>query len=151
MTVMDVLEAKGRHVFSVTPRHTMQDVVRLLMAHRIGALLVVDDGCMVGIVTERDVLRECLDDVEGFDGRLVEDVMTRDVVIARPCLSLDETLGLMTRHRIRHLPIVEAGEVVGLISIGDAVKLSLDETVHENGFLHEYIHGRGTVRHPVAS
>ena len=142
MKVSDVLQAKGAQVFSVSPYQTMQDVVRVLMAHRIGALLVVDEGRTVGIVTERDVLRECLDGAERLAEIPVRDAMTRDLVVGEPCMYLDDALGLMTRHRVRHLPIIEDGQVAGLISISAAVKAPLDETASENGFLREYIHGR---------
>ena len=142
MKVSDVLQAKGGQVFSVSPYQTMQDVVRMLMAHRIGALLVVDEGRTVGIVTERDVLRECLDGADRLGSIPVRDAMTRELVVGAPCLDLDEALSLMTRHRVRHLPVIDDGQVAGLISIGDAVKATLDETAYENGFLREYIHGR---------
>ena len=82
MKVRDILAAKGDQVYSVSPHQTMQDVVRVLMAHRIGAALVVDDdGQAVGIVTERDVLRECLDGADRLELIPVRDAMTRDLVI----------------------------------------------------------------------
>lgn len=143
MKVRDILSAKGDQVFSISPAQTMQDVVRVLMAHRIGALLVVDDdGGMVGIITERDVLRECLDGADRLASIPVRDAMTRDLVLGSPGAELDEAMGLMTKHRVRHLPVIDAGQLVGMISLGDVVKASLDETAYENGFLREYIQGR---------
>jgi CBS domain-containing protein len=142
MKVRDVLQAKGDHVFTVSPYHTMQDVVRVLMAHRIGALLVVDEGRTVGIVTERDVLRECLDGADRLGLIEVRDAMTRDLVVGCPADDIDHAMSTMTRHRVRHLPIIDDGRVAGLISLGDVVKASLDETAYENGFLREYIQGR---------
>ena len=143
MKVRDILSAKGDHVFTVSPFQTMQDVVRVLMAHRIGALLVVDeDGRTAGIVTERDVLRECLDGADRLATIFVRDAMTRELVVGCPEHDLDEALATMTSHRIRHLPIIDQGRIAGLISIGDAVKATLDETAYENGFLREYIQGR---------
>lgn len=143
MKVRDVLLAKGEQVYSISPYQTMQDVVRVLMAHRIGALLVVDEGRMVGIITERDVLRECLDGADRLASILVRDAMTRDLVVGAPGDDVDEVMARMTEHRVRHLPVIDDGQVAGLISLGDAVKASLDETAYENGFLREYIHGRG--------
>lgn len=143
MKVRDILNAKGDQVFTVSPYQTMQDVVRVLMAHRIGALLVVEeDGRTVGIVTERDVLRECLDGADRLAGIFVRDAMTRDIVVGCPQDDIDEAMGVMTHHRVRHLPIIDEGRVSGMISIGDAVKATLDETAYENGFLKEYIQGR---------
>jgi CBS domain-containing protein len=143
MKVRDILRAKGDHVFTVSPFQTMQDVVRVLMAHRIGALLVVDeDGRTAGIVTERDVLRECLDGADRLATICVRDAMTRELVVGCPDHDIDAAMATMTGHRIRHLPIIDQGRVAGLISIGDAVKATLDETAYENGFLREYIQGR---------
>ena len=143
MKVRDILRAKGDQVFSVSPYQTMQDVVRILMAHRIGALLVVEEGGRtVGIVTERDVLRECLDGADRLAHIPVRDAMTRELVVGCPDDSIDEAMSTMTHHRVRHLPIIDDSQIAGMISIGDAVKASLDETAYENGFLREYIQGR---------
>jgi CBS domain-containing protein len=144
MKVRDILFAKGAQVFTVFPHESVQDVVRVLMAHRIGALLVVDaHGQMAGIITERDVLRECLCGADRLGQIAVSEAMTTDLVVGLPDDTIDHAMSAMTRHRVRHLPILEDGRVAGLISIGDVVRSSLDETVYENGFLHEYIHGRG--------
>ena len=144
MKVRDILLAKGDQVFTVFPHESVQDVVRVLMAHRIGALLVVDaHGQMAGIITERDVLRECLCGADRLGQITVSEAMTTDLVVGLPDDSVDDAMTAMTRHRVRHLPILDDARVVGLISIGDVVRCSLDETVYENGFLHEYIHGRG--------
>lgn len=143
MKVKDILAVKGDQVYTVSPHQTMQDVVRVLMAHRIGAALVVDgDGQTVGIVTERDVLRECLDGADRLERILVREAMSRDLVIGRASNDIDEAMAMMTGHRIRHLPVIENGQLVGMISIGDVVKASLDETAFENGILREYIQGR---------
>jgi CBS domain-containing protein len=143
MKVRDILQAKGRQVYTVSPDETVQDAVRVLMAHRIGALLVVDvEGVTRGIITERDVLRECLDGADRLDCVPIRTAMTTDIVVGLPDDEIDYAMGLMTQHRIRHLPIMDGGRLAGMISIGDAVKVSLDETSYENGFLREYINGR---------
>jgi CBS domain-containing protein len=143
MKIRDILQVKGRQVYMVSPDETVQDVVRVLMAHRIGALLVVDaEGLTRGIITERDVLRECLDGADRLDRVLVRHAMTTELVVGMLDDDVEDTLGVMTQHRIRHLPIMDSGRVAGLISIGDLVKASLDETAYENGFLREYIQGR---------
>ena len=143
MRVRDVLLTKGREVHAVTPDESVQDVVSALMAHRIGALLVIDlEGITRGIVTERDVLRECVGGADRLHEIPVRAAMTADIVVGRLDDDIGEALATMTEHRIRHLPIMDAGRVVGLVSIGDLVKACLDETASENGFLREYIHGR---------
>lgn len=143
MKVRDILLAKGREVYTVSPRDTVQDVVRVLMAHRIGALLVVDDqGLTHGIITERDVLRECLDGADRLGEIPVRAAMTADLVVGGLDDDIDGTMALMTQHRIRHLPIMDCGRLSGMISIGDLVKASLEEAAYENGFLREYIQGR---------
>jgi CBS domain-containing protein len=143
MKVRDILLAKGANVYSVSPDNSLQDVVRVLMAHRIGAALVVDDdGITRGIITERDVLRECLDRADRLHEVPVRLAMTSDVVVGLLDDDIENAMALMTDHRIRHLPIMAEGRVAGLISIGDLVKACLDETAYENGFLREYIQGR---------
>jgi len=143
MKVRDVLHTKGRQVHSVSPDESIKDAVHALMAHRIGALLVIDaDGITRGIVTERDVLRECAGGADRLHLVAVRSAMTADLVVGLLDDDIDEALGTMTRHRIRHLPIMDGGRVAGLVSIGDLVKACLDETASENGFLKEYIHGR---------
>lgn len=143
MKVREILFSKGDHVFTVFPHESVQDAVRILMKHRIGALLVMDThGGVAGIITERDVLRECVHGADRLDRITVRDAMTTNLVVGVPEDRLDDAMGAMTRHRVRHLPILENGHVAGMISIGDVVRASLDETVHENGFLHEYINGR---------
>lgn len=143
MKVRDVLHTKGHQVHAVSPNASIQDVVHALMAHRIGALLVIDeDGITRGIVTERDVLRECAGGADRLHRVPVRSAMTADLVVGLLDDDIDEAMGTMTRHRIRHLPVMDGGRVAGLVSIGDLVKACLDEAASENGFLREYIHGR---------
>jgi len=109
----------------------------------VGALLVLDDdGHPVGIISERDVLRECLH--HGVDlGRVrVAEVMTRDLVVCALDDDVEHAMGLVTANRVRHLPVIESGQVAGMISIGDLVKANLDEAQFENRYLKEYIAGR---------
>jgi CBS domain-containing protein len=143
MKVRDVLHTKGHQVHAVAPDASIQDVVHALMAHRIGALLVIgDDGITQGIVTERDVLRECAGGADRLHRVPAGAAMTADLVVGRLDDDIDEAMASMTRHRIRHLPVMDGGRVAGLVSIGDLVKACLDEAASENGFLREYIHGR---------
>ena len=142
MKVEVVLAAKGREVASINPSATLATVAQRLRLEGIGALVVLEDGKLAGMVSERDV-------VHAFAGHRAEaaeirvaDVMARDLVTCRPDDSLTRVLGLMTRHRVRHLPVLEGGPLVGLISIGDAVKHRLDELELEAAVLRDaYIAG----------
>jgi CBS domain-containing protein len=143
MKLREILEVKGSQVFAIRPDQTVQDAVAALMQHRVGALLVQDgDGNTAGIITERDVLRECLHRADQLRHIKVREAMTKDVIVGRPDDDIHYTMGVMTRHRIRHLPVVDRGRLAGMISIGDVVKACLDETVYENRYLKEYIQAR---------
>lgn len=143
MKLRDVLAAKGSQVYTVQPGQTLQEALGLLTRYRIGALMVVDDdGRAAGILSERDVLRECHARADRLGEILVRDAMSADLIIALPDDALDYVMGVMTRNRIRHLPVMDGGRVVGLVSIGDVVKACLEETQYENRYLREYIQSR---------
>lgn len=143
MKVRDVLKVKGSQVYSIGPDQTVLDAVAILIQHQIGALLVRDDtGTVSGIISERDVLRECLHR-SGDLGRIpVREVMTRDLVVCEPDDAVDYAMGIVTKNRVRHLPIMDADGVAGIISIGDLVKAGLEEAEYENRYLKEYIQSR---------
>lgn len=117
----------------------VSEVVRTLSARRIGALPVMRDGKVVGIVSERDVIYRLAD----HGGRClelpVEDIMTSPAVTVAPSTTVDEALGLMTRRRFRHFPVVEDGALIAFISIGDLVKHKMEEVTHEAEALRQYI------------
>jgi CBS domain-containing protein len=109
-------------------------------AEKVGAVMVPDaDGCPVGIFTERDVIRLYADGDRDFDKLPVETRMTCSLVLGRLSMPVDEALGLMTERRFRHLPVVEDGKLLGLVSIGDLVKIKLSETAEEAQALRAYI------------
>jgi CBS domain-containing protein len=142
MKVDAVLAAKGSEVASVSPSATLATVAQRLRLERIGSLVVLDDGKVVGIISERDVVHAFAAHRAEASEIKVEDVMTRELITCRPEDSLTRVLGLMTRHRVRHLPVLEGGRLVGLISIGDAVKHRLDELELEAAVLRDaYIAG----------
>lgn len=143
MQVTQILSNKGKEVFSISPDATVNELVRRLHSHRVGALLVQDEtGQVVGIVSERDVVRGMATQAGIFDAH-VTDIMTADVVSITPSTDVAELTRLMTQHRIRHVPVIDdKGRVVGLISIGDVVKIRMDELESERAALVDYItHG----------
>lgn len=152
MNIRDILEHKGDSVDTVSENATIHDAIGKLNEKRIGALVVVEsDGGVTGIITERDILRECghrcvaLKDPPARNTAectsLVRDCMTTDLVVAVPDDSLEYVMGIMTKNRVRHLPVMHSGKLVGIVSIGDVVNAHVGEQVHENRLLNDYIHG----------
>ena len=139
MIVAHVLEEKGRDVATTTPDRTIAEVAAELAERRIGALVVIERGRVAGIVSERDIVKAI-----GFNGiDVMEDpiasIMTRDVVTCRECDKINTVMGRMTRRRFRHLPVVEDGALVGIISIGDVVKARIEQVEFEADELRSYI------------
>ena len=140
MKLRDILYGKGKEVHSTSPHETLGDVANKLVKHNCGALVVLDGGSMVGIISERDVLRACAELQHPLDAA-VGDRMTRDLVTGSPADEVEDVMGLLTHHRIRHLPVLEQGELAGVISIGDIVKAQYEDLSNENRFLKQYIQG----------
>jgi CBS domain-containing protein len=140
MKLKDVLAAKGRRVVTVSAKSSVADAIRTMHAENVGSVMVPDSGqCPVGIFTERDVLRLYAEGDRDFDSLAVEGRMTCSVVFGRLSMTVDEALGLMTEGRFRHLPVVEGDKLLGLVSIGDLVKVKLNETAEEAQALRAYI------------
>ncbi len=145
MKVRDLLAGKPNAIIcSIAPERTIANAVDLLCENRIGALMVENgNGEPLGIITERDILWAANKDIKGFGGRLVSDVMTRELI----CGLLDDdahyVMQVMTQNKIRHLPIVQNDKVVGMISIGDVIKSQLESIRVENHMLKDYLHMRG--------
>jgi len=140
MFVSDILSQKGGLVFTVTPGTSVAQVAQQLSVRRIGSVLVLDGaGSVAGIVSERDLVRSFASHGAKAMELEVRQVMTRDVVTCDPDDSIDQVMGMMTRGRFRHLPVVRHGELLGLVSIGDVVKARLEETKHETEALKAYI------------
>lgn len=156
MTLNDILLIKGRTVHTIQAGATLDDVAQTMVRNNCGSLLVIDrDGTadqnatlptrghaagarIVGIITERDILRACaarrpLEQVP------LAQVMSRELLTCTPSDSVQETMGLMTERRIRHLPVLDGDELAGMISIGDVVKAQLRDTAVENHYLKSYI------------
>jgi CBS domain-containing protein len=139
MQVENILQAKGRAVTTVTAANTIAEAVELLNTNRIGAVVVTDNGKVVGILSERDVVRHLNGDWGTLSSRPIGEVMTKNVVTTGRYATIAELMERMTEHRIRHIPVVEGGELVGIVSIGDVVKRKIEETEQEATALKEYI------------
>jgi CBS domain-containing protein len=127
-------------VVTVSAKSSVADAIRAMHAEKVGAVMVPDaEGCPVGIFTERDVVRLHADGDRDFDTLAVEARMTCSLVVGRQSMSVDEALGLMTERRFRHLPVVEDGRLLGLVSIGDLVKVKLGEAADEAQAMRAYI------------
>lgn len=140
MQVEQILRHKGTNVVSVSPSASVSEAIEVLDEYHIGAVLVNDeDGALKGILSERDVVRglaqKGLDCLSGS----VASLMTADVLTCEPTHSIDQIMALMTEKRIRHLPVMAQGELLGVISIGDVVKLRIEEVEHESDALRQYI------------
>jgi CBS domain-containing protein len=140
MTLKEVLASKGHRVVTVSAKSSVADALRTMHAENVGSVLVPDaEGCPAGIFTERDVVRMYASGDRDFDALAVEARMTCSVVLGQLSMSVDEALGLMTERRVRHLPVIEDGRLLGLVSIGDLVKVRLEETAQEAQALRAYI------------
>jgi len=140
-TVRQLLETKGAEVISVPPDSNVLDALKLMASREIGAVLVVEGARLVGIMSERDYARKVILRGKSSQDTKVREIMTERVMYARPDQTLPELMALMTNKRVRHLPVLENGRLVGVLSIGDLVK----ETISEQEFiirqLENYIHG----------
>ena len=140
MLVSQILREKGRDVLAISPGATLAEAARVLTKHRIGALIVRDqDGALSGIISERDVVRAMAEEGTAGLAFTVDSRMTRDVATCAQTDTIEEIMETMTRCRFRHLPVVEEDSVIGIISIGDVVKMRIAEALREAQALKEYI------------
>ena len=139
MTVRAILEAKGRQIVAIEPDTLLASAAKVLADRRIGAVLVLSRGRLQGILSERDVVRSIGEFGAAVLTLPVSAVMTRNVVSCRQTDTVGSIMELMTNRKFRHLPVVENGEIIGVISIGDIVKSRLREFENEQQALHDYI------------
>ena len=137
-----ILEEKSKDVLSIEADASVFEAVRRMVEANVGALLVTDKGETAGIVTERDYLRGVTLKGRTDKETAVREIMSSPVIVATPEMTVDECMSLMTDRRIRHVPIVDAGQVVGIVSIGDVVKFKSSQQSYEIQYLHEYISAR---------
>ena len=139
MFVKEILQEKGHDVYTIDSSAMLAEVVDELVAHNCGSLVVCDAEKMVGIVTERDILKVCARRRTPLDETPLREVMKTDVVTTTPRARVSDVMAAMTQNRFRHLPVMDNGALVGIVSIGDVVKAQQHELTTENQFLKEYI------------
>ena len=140
MIVKTILSAKGNDVISIEPTATLETAVRTLAEHRIGALLVLGtDRRVIGILSERDIVRVLAEQGAGALNQPLSQVMTRKVVTCNSSDTIGVIMERMTAGKFRHVPVVEQEQVIGVVSIGDVVKYRLQEMEHESAALRDYI------------
>lgn len=143
MKIKDVLSQKSGAIYIIEQNKTILEGLSLLVPNKIGSLIVLDnEGKIVGIFSERDALRECYYYPNNFQNIKIGDVMTKSIIVAEPEDEVEYVLGIMTQNKFRHTPIVDkSGNLVGIVSIGDLVKVQLREKDFENKYLMQYIQG----------
>ena len=141
-TLRPIVETKGTTIHSASPGETVLAAVDEMCRHHVGALLVMDDGAAIGILSERDMLTRVLLQRRDPATTKVADVMTSELVCVELDTSPNEAMRIMTERRCRHLPVVCDGKVIGLISIGDLVRWTSRNQEYEIRLLHEFVEGR---------
>lgn len=141
MKIREILERKGHGVVTIAEQDSVLDAVNELVRHDIGALLVTEGDRPVGILTERDILRLTARAPGGLEAMTVGSAMTRDLLVAEPDHDLHAMMDVMTERKVRHLPVVEGGRLVGIVSIGDLLNACRVIAEAENTHLRHYIHG----------
>jgi CBS domain-containing protein len=138
-TLAQLLATKGSHVWSISPEATVFDGLRLMAEKNIGALLIVEDGQPVGMMSERDYARKIILDGRSSRDTRIRTIMSTELVHISPAESVERGLALMTQERVRHLPVLEGGMVLGLLSIGDLVKAMIQDQQFTIERLEHYI------------
>lgn len=140
-TIAQLLDQKGRHIWSISPDASVYDGIQLMADKGVGALVVMEEERLVGIISERDYARKVvLKDRSSRETKIAE-IMTTQVIYARPDQSAEEGLTMMTEKRVRHLPVMNGEELVGIVSIGDLVKAIIVEQQQMIAQLEQYISG----------
>ena len=141
MRVCEILKSKGDTVYQISQNASLADAVERLVNFNCGSLMVYDESLIVGIITERDILKSIQSQKEDLSELLVRDFMSRKLIVGHPNDEVEDIMGKMTTHRVRHLPIFESERLAGMISIGDVVKAMFDLLAEENHYLKVYIQG----------
>jgi CBS domain-containing protein len=140
-TVNQLLHGKGNQIFSVAPTDSVRQAIEVMATRHVGALLVMKEGALIGIISERDYARKVILKNRSSQDTPVGDIMTSPAVTASPTDTVHHCMQVMTEGRFRHLPVVESGRVVGILSIGDLVKAVIEEQSAQIEQLERYIAG----------
>lgn len=136
-----LLQGKDNAIYHISPEDSVYEAIRQMAEKGIGALLVMQDDALTGIVSERDYARNVILKGRSSRGTRVAEIMSQPVITVAPSASLKECMHVVTEERVRHLPVVEAGRVLGVLSIGDLIKAQLDEQARQIEQLQTYIAG----------
>jgi CBS domain-containing protein len=140
-TVSQLLQAKGSQIFSVAPRDSVLKAIEIMATRHVGALLVMNEGALLGIISERDYARKVILKNRSSHDTPVSDIMSSPAISVTPDDTVHHCMQLMTEGRFRHLPVVKAGRVVGMLSIGDLVKAVIQDQSQHIEQLERYIAG----------
>ena len=142
MKVSDVLKGKGGRVVTIDAKATVAEAIARLVQNNIGSLPVVDEaGALIGVLSERDVLRLMHNRGDGFARDRMADVMTKNPVTCTPDCDVDEVMGQMSERRIAKVPVVDGDKLVGIVSVGDVIKVMYERVHAENSHLMSYLYG----------
>ncbi len=139
MKVAEILKAKGNNIFSITSDYTVYDALKVMGEKNIGALLVIENQQLIGIISERDYARKIILKGKSSQDTLVKEIMTKEVISVSPGDKIDKCMELMSEKHIRHLPVMQDGIVTGIISITDVVKAIIESQKETISLLHNYI------------
>ena len=139
-TVKQLLDIKGRNILSISPNDSVYAAVERMSENNVGALLVLENGKLVGILSERDYARKVILKGKSSKNTLIREIMTPDVLCVSPETTVEECMALLTESRVRHLPVMDGGKLTGIVSIGDLVKQIISDKDFTIQQLEHYIH-----------
>lgn len=142
MKVKELLSIKGLECFSINSTDNLQAAAKQMAECNIGALLVMDRGSLVGIVTERDIVKNAADEQRNIKDVLIKDAMSANLLVVKPADDLDYVMAIMIQNNIRHLPVVEESGLLGLLSMRDVVRVLVKNLKAENHYLKDFIGGK---------
>jgi CBS domain-containing protein len=140
-TIASILRSKGREIWSVNPEETVYDAIALMAEKGIGALLIISEGKLIGVFSERDYARKIILQGRSSKSTRVREIMTGDPVTVTAEHTVDECMRIITHHRVRHLPVMDGDRLLGVISIGDLVNAIIASQAQTIDHLHTYITG----------